>query len=51
MTDCPFLHNSLCRPTSEKFPGKPFKLVKAIPVDLFPQTKLVELVLFFDRSE
>lgn len=41
----------LCRPTEYKFPGKPFRLTKAVPVDLFPQTKLVELVLMFERSE
>ncbi|XP_064612436.1 tRNA (uracil-5-)-methyltransferase homolog A-like [Liolophura sinensis] len=40
----------LCRPTSRKVKGEPYRLVKAIPVDLFPQTKLCELILMFERE-
>ncbi|KAI9030440.1 S-adenosyl-L-methionine-dependent methyltransferase [Hyaloraphidium curvatum] len=40
----------LCRPTADKFPGRPFRMTKAVPVDLFPQTKLVEVVVFFERD-
>jgi len=34
-----------------RFPGAPFRLVKAVPVDLFPHTPHVELVAVFDRDE
>ena len=34
-----------------RFPGTPFRLVKAVPVDLFPHTPHVELVAVFDREE
>ncbi len=33
-----------------RFPGTPFRLVKAVPVDLFPHTPHVELVAVFDRE-
>ncbi|KAI9099856.1 S-adenosyl-L-methionine-dependent methyltransferase [Phlyctochytrium arcticum] len=39
----------LCRPTSNKFEGKPFQPVRAQPVDLFPHTDHCELVLEFKR--
>lgn len=39
----------LCRPTSNKFKGLPFVPRLAAPVDLFPHTKLCELVLSFRR--
>lgn len=39
----------LSRPTSKAFAGIPFTLVKAVPVDMFPQTEHCELVLQFDR--
>lgn len=39
----------LSRPTSKAFAGLPFTLVKAVPVDMFPQTEHCELVLQFDR--
>lgn len=37
------------RPTSKAFAGLPFTLIKAVPVDMFPQTEHCELVLQFDR--
>ncbi|XP_031570471.1 tRNA (uracil-5-)-methyltransferase homolog A-like [Actinia tenebrosa] len=40
----------LCRPTSKRIRSWPFRLVKAIPVDLFPHTKHCELVMFFQRD-
>lgn len=39
----------LCRPTSKKFEGAPFHMVKAQPVDLFPHTNHCELVVLFER--
>ncbi|XP_075261614.1 tRNA (uracil-5-)-methyltransferase homolog A-like [Convolutriloba macropyga] len=39
----------LCRPTSKKFAGAPFQMVKAQPVDLFPHTNHCELVVLFER--
>ena len=46
---CPFPF-SLCRPTSKRQRTAPFKLEKAIPLDLFPHTKLCELVMLFTRD-
>ncbi len=40
---------SLIGRESEQFPGTPFSLVKMVPVDMFPQTKCVELVAVFER--
>ncbi|KAJ3178750.1 tRNA methyltransferase 2 [Geranomyces variabilis] len=39
----------LCRPTSSKFKGEPFRPVRAQPMDLFPHTKHCELVIEFRR--
>ncbi|KNC99848.1 uncharacterized protein SPPG_05222 [Spizellomyces punctatus DAOM BR117] len=39
----------LCRPTSNKYRGLPFKPIRAQPVDLFPHTKHCELILEFRR--
>ena len=39
----------LTRPTSKKCKGTPFRLVQAIPVDLFPHTDHCELVLVMER--
>jgi tRNA (uracil-5-)-methyltransferase len=39
----------LSRPTSKSYQGTPFTLIKAVPVDMFPQTEHCELVLQFDR--
>ncbi|RKP28159.1 S-adenosyl-L-methionine-dependent methyltransferase [Syncephalis pseudoplumigaleata] len=39
----------LCRPTSNRYCGQPFRLVRAKPVDLFPHTKHCEMVLEFTR--
>ncbi|KAI8912169.1 S-adenosyl-L-methionine-dependent methyltransferase [Powellomyces hirtus] len=39
----------LCRPTSNKFKGDPFKPLRAQPLDLFPHTEHCELVVEFRR--
>ncbi|KAM3717356.1 tRNA (uracil-5-)-methyltransferase [Dirofilaria immitis] len=39
----------LCRPTSRKFEGEPFKLTSITPIDMFPQTFHCEWVVQFDR--
>ncbi|VDM92413.1 unnamed protein product [Litomosoides sigmodontis] len=39
----------LCRPTSRKFEGEPFKLTSITPVDMFPQTSHCEWVVQLDR--
>ena len=40
---------TLCRPTSNKNPGDPFRPRECTPVDLFPQTSHFEVVLYFSR--
>ncbi|KAM0683830.1 tRNA methyltransferase 2 [Mitosporidium daphniae] len=40
----------LCRSTSKRYPGGPFCIKRAIPVDLFPQTDHYELLLLFERN-
>ncbi|KRY40985.1 tRNA (uracil-5-)-methyltransferase -like protein A, partial [Trichinella spiralis] len=40
----------LCKRASKRYPGPPFRLLRMIPVDMFPHTKLFELVLHFQRS-
>lgn len=40
----------LCRPTSKRMKGVPFQMVKAVPVDLFPQTNYCELVVLLERT-
>ncbi|CDW57551.1 tRNA (uracil 5) methyltransferase A [Trichuris trichiura] len=39
----------LCRRTSNRFPGSPFSLKNAIPVDMFPMTEHYELLLLFEK--
>ncbi|CAI5450922.1 unnamed protein product [Caenorhabditis angaria] len=39
----------LCRQTSRKFGGEPFKISKIQPVDMFPQTNHVEWIIQLDR--
>ncbi|CAG8458486.1 12717_t:CDS:10 [Dentiscutata heterogama] len=41
----------LCRPTTNNFPGVPFKPVRAVGVDLFPHAKQVELLIEFHRDK
>ncbi|RIB11608.1 S-adenosyl-L-methionine-dependent methyltransferase [Gigaspora rosea] len=41
----------LCRPTTNNFPGTPFKPVRAVGVDLFPHAKQVELLIEFHRDK
>jgi hypothetical protein len=42
-------HFSLIRPESKKIKGKPFVPVRAVPVDLFPDTMHCELIILFER--
>ncbi|VDN01380.1 unnamed protein product [Thelazia callipaeda] len=39
----------ICRSTSRKFEGEPFKLISITPVDMFPQTRHCEWVVRFER--
>jgi tRNA (uracil-5-)-methyltransferase len=39
----------LCRPTSKQYRGDPFRPVRAIPIDLFPDTPHCELVVHMIR--
>jgi hypothetical protein len=39
----------LGRPESNQYPGEPFVPTRAVPVDLYPLTDHVELVLLFER--
>lgn len=39
----------LCNPPTKKYPGRPFKITKSQPVDMFPLTKHCEMVMTFDR--
>ncbi|EDO47401.1 predicted protein [Nematostella vectensis] len=41
----------LCRPTSKRVKSVPFRLVSAVPVDLFPHTKHCELLMLFQRDK
>ncbi|XP_071848571.1 tRNA (uracil-5-)-methyltransferase homolog A-like isoform X2 [Apostichopus japonicus] len=41
----------LCRPVSIRYRGTPFRLTKAVPVDLFPHSKHCELILLFQRED
>ncbi|XP_048677899.1 tRNA (uracil-5-)-methyltransferase homolog A isoform X1 [Caretta caretta] len=41
----------LCRAPSNRVKGTPFRPVKAMAVDLFPQTMHCELLIFFERVE
>lgn len=42
--------HDLCVPSSKRFPGVPFRLSRAMPVDMFPQTNHCEMVLEFTRE-
>ena len=48
-----FVQNAvgLCRPTSAGFPGAPFVVRRAAPVDLFPDTEHCELVVLLERED
>lgn len=39
----------LCQPASKKYPGNPFRVTSAAPVDMFPLTDHCEMVMTFDR--
>ncbi|XP_076453261.1 tRNA (uracil-5-)-methyltransferase homolog A-like isoform X2 [Babylonia areolata] len=40
----------LCRPKSRKTRGEPFKVVRAVPMDMFPSTSHFELLVLFERQ-
>jgi len=40
---------NLCKPTSGKYGGNPFKWESAVAVDMFPHTKKFEVVMHFKR--
>uniref|UniRef100_A0A6I8N6P4 tRNA (uracil(54)-C(5))-methyltransferase n=1 Tax=Ornithorhynchus anatinus TaxID=9258 RepID=A0A6I8N6P4_ORNAN len=40
----------LCRPPSNRMRGTPFRPVRALAVDLFPQTPHCEMVILFERG-
>ncbi|XP_028408416.1 tRNA (uracil-5-)-methyltransferase homolog A-like isoform X2 [Dendronephthya gigantea] len=42
---------SLCRPMSKRTKGDPFQIVKALPIDLFPQTRYCELIVLLERTK
>ena len=44
-------HHSLCRAPSNRVKGTPFRPVKAVAVDLFPQTPHCEMLILFERVE
>lgn len=44
-------HHSLCRAPSNRVKGIPFRPVKAVAVDLFPQTPHCEMLILFERME
>lgn len=44
-------HYSLCRAPSNRVKGTPFRPVKAVAVDLFPQTPHCEMLILFERGE
>lgn len=39
----------LCRPTSLKYQGQPFRIVKICPLDMFPLTEHFEWVIQLER--
>lgn len=46
-----FLSFSLCRAPSNRVHGAPFRPVRAMAVDLFPQTMHVEILLLLERVD
>lgn len=43
--------SSLCRAPSNRVKGASFRPMRAMAVDLFPQTRHCELLIFFERVE
>jgi len=39
----------LCAPPTKRYPGRPFRITSAAPVDMFPLTNHCEMVMTFDR--
>lgn len=39
----------LCAPPTKRYPGLPFKIIRAQPVDMFPLTPHCEMVMTFER--
>lgn len=48
---CIFMSWSLCRAVSNRVRGAPFRPVRAMAVDLFPQTMHCETILLFERVD
>ena len=48
---CLFLLSSLslCKPEGKSYPGRGFRPVRAVPVDLFPQTPHCEMITLLER--
>lgn len=46
-----FLRSSLCRAPSNRVHGAPFRPVRAMAVDLFPQTMHMEMLLLLERVD
>lgn len=46
-----FLPSSLCRAPSNRVHGAPFRPVRAMAVDLFPQTMHMEMLLLLERVD
>lgn len=43
--------HSLCRAPSNRVKGTPFRPVKAVAMDLFPQTPHCEMLILFERTD
>ncbi|KAI8486889.1 tRNA (uracil(54)-C(5))-methyltransferase -B [Branchiostoma belcheri] len=41
----------LCSPPTDKVQGPPFVPVRAVPIDMFPHTSHIELVVLFERQQ
>jgi len=39
----------LCGPPTKKYPGRPFRITRSQPVDMFPLTSHCEMIMTFDR--
>lgn len=48
--ECVCVHR-LCKATSKKYPGSPFRPTRAVSIDLFPHTEHCELVIEFMRDD
>ena len=48
---CADIFLSLCKPSSKRFTGEPFRPSRAVTIDLFPHTDHCELMVEFVRGE